>query len=213
MANGEYKFTEQALADVPKLSALTFGKDGALYLAHHGVADYWYNSVLEESGGFYKLVYDPALKEKPVKPRTRKEEALSAGSVEAGKQIYAEAACLACHAVDGNTELLGPNLKGLSNRLSREEILEEIENPSRIIKPSMGGLKITKKDGQVLLGRPVHSDEKQISLMLIGNSIVKIPREEIARSDNENKSLMYENLVKNMSPEDVRSLLDYLLSL
>jgi len=211
--DGSYLYKEIAIADIPKLSGLAFAKDGSLYVAHHGVTDYWYNSVNKESGGFYKLVYDPSLKDKPARTRKLNTGNLSANSIEAGKHLFAQKACLACHAPDGSSELLGPGLPGIGNRLSREEILEEIEYPSRIIKPSMGAMRITKKDGKVLLGRVVNADEKQISLMLVGNSIVQIPRNEIAKTEAEKKSLMYEKLLNGMSSKEINSLLDYIISL
>lgn len=211
--DGSYRYSEFPIADIPKLSALTFGKNGALYLASHGVSDYWYNSVKDTSGRFYKIVYDPALKSVAKRTRSVNHKASSPGAIEEGKQLFAEAACLACHAVDDNAELLGPNLRGIGKRLSREEILDDIKNPSKIIKPSMAGLKVTKKNGQVLLGRAVNSNDREISLMLIGNSIVNIPRSEIARTENETKSLMYENLIHGMSQQDINNLLDYIVSL
>src|SRR5690606_22616240 len=48
--DGTYACTESLIADLPKLSALTFGPDGSLYAAHHGKADYWYNSVFDRQG-------------------------------------------------------------------------------------------------------------------------------------------------------------------
>jgi putative heme-binding domain-containing protein len=211
-SDGGYTYHEFPLADIPKLSGIAFGPDGSLYLAHHGISDYWYNSVTEKTGGYYKMIYDKSLANKPVRKR-QPAATLSESSIESGKQLFAEQACSACHAVEGNTELLGPNLNGISKRLSREDILEEINFPSNIIKPSMGGLRITKKDGQVLLGRAVNANEKEISLMLIGNSVVRIPRKEIAKTEDETKSLMYEGLTKGLSKEQVDQLLDYISSL
>lgn len=211
--DGSYKFEEHAVADVPKLSGLVFGKNGALYLAHHGVADYWYNSIRDTTGGFYKILYDESLKNTPVKKRSLNSTDLSAGSIESGKQLFAEQACSACHATEGSTELLGPNLNGVVSRLSRDEILEEIRLPSKIIKPSMGALRITKKDGKVLLGRAVNADESHISLMLVGNNVLKIPRNEIAKTEPDKKSLMFENLLHDLSQEQINSLLDYITSL
>ncbi len=209
-SDGTYRFQEFAVADIPKLSAMAFGKDGSLYIANHGIADYWYKSVEEKSGAFYKIVYDKSM----TKFRTREKTGgdLSPNSIEAGKQLFAESACTACHAIEG-AELLGPNLKGVGSRLSREDIIEEIVNPSNIIKASMGGMKITKKDGQVLLGRVVNSNEKEISLMLIGNQVVLIPRDQIAKSESETKSLMYEKLLVGMKEEEIKNLLDYIQSL
>lgn len=212
-ADGRYSFREQIVADVPKLSALAFGRNGALYLANHGVADYWYNSTQPKSGSFYKLEYDPALAGQPAKVRNGNRPLASVSSREAGRQLFAEYACLACHQVDGTTELLGPNLKGIGKQLSREDILGEILHPSRVIKPGMAGSRITKKDGQVLLGRVVYADAKQISLMLVGNQVVKISRSEIAQTTDETKSLMYENLLKNRPQHEIDQLLDYVVSL
>ena len=158
------------------------------------------------------MIYDESLANKAFKKK-QPPATLSESSVETGKQLFAEQACSACHAVESRTELLGPNLNGIGNRLSREDILEEINFPSKIIKPSMGALRITRKDGQVLLGRAVNADEKEISLMLIGNSIVKIPRDQIAKIENEEKSLMYEGLIKGLTKQQVDNLLDYILSL
>jgi putative heme-binding domain-containing protein len=212
--DGTYTFEEIPVVDIPKLSDLTFGKDGSLYVAHHGKSDYWYNPTEDKSGGFYKIVYDPEIKtwqKERVKP---KNAPLSANALEEGKLLYARLACLACHSTGKDEdELLGPTLSGISERLSREELLEEIMEPSKRIKPGMAGLKVTKKDGQVLLGRVVNSNEKELSLMLVGNSVVVIDKSEIATSEVYAKSLMYENLLSNSSQQEIDYLLDYILSL
>jgi putative heme-binding domain-containing protein len=211
--NGTYSYTEYTIADVPKLSDLAFGKDGNLYLAHHGQADYWYNAVYPEQGGFYKLVYDRSVTIPANYVRVGTQEDFSEDVVEMGKQLFAELGCLGCHQVDGTTELLGPNLKDVAKNFSREEILEEIVHPSARIKPSMGGVRITKKDRKVLLGRVVNADEKALSFILVGNKVVTVMRSEISKMENEKKSLMFEGLL-NQVPEDKReALLDYLASL
>ena len=211
-ANGGYSYNEIPVADISKISDLEFGSDGSLYVARHGMADYWYNAVYENQGAIYKLVYDPeftsfatARKELP--------SALSPNSVEAGKQIFAEAACLGCHQVDGTTELLGPNLKNIASQFSRSELLEEIMQPSARIKPSMMGQRIIKNDGQVLLGRVVSSGEKELSVMLVGNTVVQVPRSDIRETEAVKESLMYEGLLAGMSEAEANALLDYLVSL
>lgn len=211
--DGKYRYEEFPVADIPKLSALAFGKDGALYLAHHGVSDYWYNSIKEKTGGYYKIVYDHSLRNKSFKSKAAITPIPSGNSTEAGKQLFAERACSACHTTNDGEELLGPNLNGIGRKLSREEILGEIESPSKIINPSMGAVRIFKKDGQVLLGRVVNADETQISLMLVGNKIINIPRSEIQKSETERKSLMYENLLHGLNKEEINSLLDYMMTL
>jgi putative heme-binding domain-containing protein len=208
-----YSFSEHPVADIPKLSGIAFGADGSLYVAQHGVSDYWYNSTQQQSGGFYKLVYDPSLEGLAIKRAKANSGELSASSIEAGKQLFAEQACLACHATDGKTELLGPSLNNLGNVMSRNEILENINDPSAIIKPAMNAVRILKKDGQVLLGRAVNSNENIIDIMLIGNKVVSVPKKDIQSITDEKKSLMYEGLLKELDSTQINSLLDYLVSL
>ena len=211
---GRYAYEEFPVADIPKLSGLAFGKDGSLYAAHHGMADYWYNSIEPSSGGFYKLVYDPSVKNyKPASARAMNKDDASASSIEKGKILFKDRACFACHSAEKDEDLLGPPLRGIGQRLSREEILTEINEPSKIIKSSMGATRVTKTNGQVLLGRLVGSDEQSVSLMLIGNSVVRIPRSEISKTEDERKSLMYEKLLNGLSPEEINHLMDYLVSL
>jgi putative heme-binding domain-containing protein len=205
--DGSYAFNEYTIADVPKLSDLAFSKEGHLYLASHGQADYWYNSVLPQQGGFYKLVYDPTSKVAGNYVRPKPEKIFSKNSLDMGKQLFAEQGCLGCHQVDGKTELLGPNLKDVSKYYSRAEVLEAIAKPSAQIK------RITMKDGQQYLGRVINANEKELQVMLVGNSIITLSRNEIEKSEDEMKSLMYEGLIRNMPEDKVNALLDYLMSL
>ena len=77
----------------------------------------------------------------------------------------------------------------------------------------MMAVRVTKKDDQVLIGRVVNSNEKEISLMLVGNSVVQIPRSEIKKTEDETKSLMYEGLFNGLPDVERESLLDYVVSL
>lgn len=211
--DGTYTLQEIPVVDIPKLSDLTFGKDGSLYVAHHGKSDYWYNPTENKTGGFFKIVYDPGIKDWQKNRKKPENAPLSANAIEEGTILFARFACLACHRTSTGDELLGPTLSGITERLSREEILEEIMEPSKRIKPSMAGLKVTKKDGQVLMGRVVNSNEKEISLMLVGNSVVLISKKEIATTELYSKSLMYEKLLSGASQQEVEYLIDYISSL
>jgi putative heme-binding domain-containing protein len=212
-SDGTYAYAEYTIADVPKLSDLAFGKDGNLYVANHGQADYWYNAVYNEQGGFYKLVYDPSIRAKADYVRKKEAKEFSKNTLTMGRQLFAESGCLGCHAVDGTTELLGPNLKDVAKNYSRAEILEEILTPSARIKPSMGGMRITKKDGNILLGRVINSDQANLSFMLVGNAVVTVSRSDVAKMENEKKSLMFEGLINGLPDDKREALLDYLTSL
>ncbi len=49
--------------------------------------------------------------------------------------------------------------------------------------------------------------------MMIGNNIVQVNRADILKTENEKKSLMYENLLHGISEEEKASLLDFIVSL
>lgn len=134
-------------------------------------------------------------------------------AVEAGAELFAQRACAACHATSPNTERLGPSLRGIASRLSREEILEEIEEPHKRIKPSLAGIKITLKDGRVVLGRVVNAEESRLDVMVMGNAVVPIVRSEIATTEEQTKSLMPERLLNGLSKTEIDHLVSYLTSL
>jgi putative heme-binding domain-containing protein len=182
-SSGRFSYEEFPVADIPKISDVAFGKDGNLYVTQNGKSSYWYEVIPGESntGRIYKLIYDVNAKPVPTTDRlVNKPSSYSADAIELGKELYARRACQACHEVDGKTELIGPNLKDVGNRLSRQEILESITDPSKIIKPSMMALRVQKKDGQTLVGRVVSSTNENISLMLVGNNVIDISQREIA---------------------------------
>lgn len=124
-----YEYKELPVVDIPKLSDLTFGKDGSLYLAQHGISDYWYNPTEVKTGGFYKLIHDPSREGKHLTKREIKEESFPEASLEKGRELFALRACSACHSIDGETDLIGPNLNGVGREFSQEELLEEINAP------------------------------------------------------------------------------------
>ncbi len=212
--DGHFQVEEFPVASrIPKISDLEFGANGDLYVAHVGKTDYWYQSVEEVEGAFYRLVDAPWVQPTPIDTTSLESMMVSEGALAQGQQLFAERACSACHAVDGKTELLGPNLKDIGHIYTREELLEEIKEPSKRIKPSMTATRITYKNGEVLLGRVVGADQDKVRLMIIGNRIVDIPRGEVQTEEPVMESLMYEKLLEGMSEEDINALLSYLVSL
>ena len=158
--DGSYLVEEvPVIAGLAKVSDLDFGPTGDLYVTQVGRTDYWYQPLDEEDGSIYRIIHSvwvtPDVPEESAEVPTF----ASNDQLEHGRTLFADLACSACHAVDGKTELIGPNLKDIGRQFSRSELLEEIEFPSRRIKPSMGATLITTSAGEALLGRVVGSDE------------------------------------------------------
>ena len=81
-------------------------------------------------------------------------------------------------------------------------------DPARI-KPCLMGQQIIKNDRQTLLGRVVSSNEQELSIMLVGNTMVQVPRSEIRETEAVKESLMFEGLLTGMSESDIEALLDF----
>ncbi len=61
----------------------------------------------------------------PAPPEPSKE------TVEAGRRLYAESGCRACHQMDGNGGAVGPSLTTIGDRLTAGYLLERTRNPRR----------------------------------------------------------------------------------
>lgn len=213
--DGTYQTEEIPIAKkIPKISDLAFGSNGDLYITHVGKTDYWYQPADVVEGAIYRMIHAPWVKHLPVTklPET-KSDATSEDILAHGKQLFAENACSACHSVDGKSDLLGPDLKDIGRFYSKSELMEEINEPSLRIKPGMIGSKITKKNGEILLGRVVGSDQDVIRVMVIGNRIIDIPKADIQSEEPQKNSLMYKGLLTGMSEEDTDALLSYIINL
>lgn len=213
--DGTYQTEEIPIAKkIPKISDLAFGSNGDLYITHVGKTDYWYQPADVLEGAIYRMIHAPWVEYLPVSklPET-KSDATSEDILAHGKQLFAEKACSACHSVDGKSDLLGPDLKDIGRFYSKSELMEEINEPSLRIKPGMIGSKITKKNGEILLGRVVGSDQDIIRVMVIGNRIIDIPKADIQSEEPQKNSLMYKGLLTGMSEEDTDALLSYIINL
>lgn len=212
--DGRYKIDEFPVAtNLPKLSDLAFGHDGSLYATHVGRSDYWYQPLEEPDGAIYRLFYAPWITPASIDTTASRPITASAGTIEQGRQLFADLACSACHAVDGKTELLGPNLKYIGRIYSREELLVEIRDPSLRIKPSMAATRLILRDSTILLGRIIGTDAEQLRLMLMGNRVIDVPRPDITQAEPIMESLMWTGLLDRLTEAEVEALLTYLISL
>ena len=82
-------------------------------------------------------------------------EALRGGDPRAGAQIFYRheaAQCVRCHAAGDWGGGVGPNLMHIASKLSREQLLESIVDPSARIAPGYGTEMVTLQDGQTVSG-------------------------------------------------------------
>ena len=93
--------------------------------------------------------------------------ALAEGNVRLGRSIFLEnqtAQCIKCHAYDDMGGNAGPNLSGVAKKLSREELLIALVEPSARIAPGFGQIKLELKDGTSLSGTFLSESSEGISI-------------------------------------------------
>src|SRR5699024_586973 len=133
---------EKPLADIPKSTGLAFSDDGDIYVSSVGQTDYWYFAKDSLDGVIYRLIRKPWVK--PVSPvKEQNEPIASRSNLGKGEFLFNKLACSSCHSTDGKTEMLGPGLKNIGSVYSRDELIEEIQEPSKRLKPGDFPTKIT----------------------------------------------------------------------
>ncbi len=140
--------------------------------------------------------------------------ALQGGDPQRGGMIFwanSSAQCVRCHAVDDYGGNVGPKLNGVAVRLSREQLLEALIEPSARIAPGYGIVSLDLKNGQKLNG--VLQEERPDALrMKVGNSPdTLVQKADIAQRSNSPSSMPPMHLLLNK--KEIRDVVAYLATL
>jgi quinoprotein glucose dehydrogenase len=104
---------------------------------------------------------------------------------------HQSAQCIRCHALGDYGGSAGPRLNGVANRISREQILEALVNPSARLAPGFGTVKLELKNGKTVSGILQTEDKKSI-IVKIGDR----PDTTVLKSDVNNRT----NATSSMPP-------------
>jgi uncharacterized repeat protein (TIGR03806 family) len=135
---------------------------------------------------------------------------------ERGRRLFAEAAnvaCRNCHRVGEVGKPIGPDLTTIGKKLDKPKLLESILEPSKTVDPQFAAQLVETADGQVLTGLLVRRDEKEVALRQIDGKETIVPAASIELIAPQQKSLMPELLLQDLTAEQVADLLEYLANL
>lgn len=138
------------------------------------------------------------------------------GDSREGKKLFMEMAglqCRNCHRVHQHGKELGPDLTQIGKRLSRQELLENIVDPSKKIDEKYFTCVVETRSGKVFSGLLVRKDDAGVVLKDAKNEVLEIPRQEIETVVMQKKSLMPDQLLRDLTAEQAAHLLAYLESL
>jgi putative heme-binding domain-containing protein len=123
------------------------------------------------------------------------------------------AACLACHIVNGTGRDFGPDLSKVGARLTREQILESMHQPSKAIAKGYETWMLTLKDGSVQTGFVVNPGDTAVTLKLPTGQPQTFERAQIRSQKVEPMSLMPEGLLQAMTEQEAADVIAFLAGL
>jgi quinoprotein glucose dehydrogenase len=142
-------------------------------------------------------------------------DGLFGGDAQRGQHVFerVDLSCTRCHAWwQGADPQVGPNLWQVGQRLTRLQLLESILVPNRRTTPGFGATALFLLDGRIVNGRVLEETPESVRLLTSESKVVSVPKGEI-EEQRPDLSAMPEDLVRSLSREELRDLLEYLARL
>ncbi|MER3416349.1 MAG: hypothetical protein C4297_09090 [Gemmataceae bacterium] len=125
-----------------------------------------------------------------------------------GRKVF-EKQCQQCHRFDGQGHSVGPDLDGAERSL--DYLVINILDPNRVIGQPYYQRFVTLQSGRVVVGIVAAEDARSLTLKREGGQIEVIAKDDIEQMQIVEKSLMPEGLANQMTPEEFRDLVWYLV--
>ncbi|WP_298868392.1 PVC-type heme-binding CxxCH protein [uncultured Gimesia sp.] len=140
-------------------------------------------------------------------------ETLAGGNATRGRDIFygrSDTSCRRCHKINNNGGEVGPDLSSIGIDKDRRYLLEAMVAPNKAIAKGFETAVLALDDGKVIVGIVRKETDKEIILMDSKGTISRIAKEEIDDRAS-GKSAMPEEIVKQLSKDDLRDLVEYLV--
>ncbi len=136
-------------------------------------------------------------------------ERLKTAKLSEGRALFNKS-CGNCHVLFGSGKSAGPDLTG-GNRRNLDYLLENILDPSATVAADFRMSVFGMKDGRVINGVVVEKSEKTLTVQTQTDRVT-IQRAEIEEQKVSTLSLMPDGLFQNLTEDQVRDLIGYLMS-
>jgi putative heme-binding domain-containing protein len=138
-----------------------------------------------------------------------------AGDASRGREVFRTTSlqCVQCHRVGDSGGKVGPELTQIGKKYSRAELLENILEPSKKIEPAFVTHVIETDDGRFYTGVIVARTAKEVVLRDAADKEQRIPTARISNTLPQPKSLMPEQLLRDLTAQQAADLLEYLSTL
>jgi putative heme-binding domain-containing protein len=134
---------------------------------------------------------------------------LATAHLSEGRALF-QKSCANCHVLFGSGKSAGPDLTG-GNRRNLDYLLENILDPSATVAADFRMTVFAMNDGRVINGVVVEQTGKTLTVQT-QNDRVTLQRSDIEEQRASALSLMPDGLLQNLTDEQVRDLIAYLMS-
>lgn len=138
------------------------------------------------------------------------------GDAERGRKLFFTTSgvqCRNCHKIGTEGTEVGPNLDQIGKKYDRAQILENILNPSKQIEDKYLTYVVETKQGQVHSGILVSKSADKVVLKDANNKLIEVPAGDVDVLAAQQKSLMPDLLLRDLTAEQVADLTAFLSSL
>jgi putative membrane-bound dehydrogenase-like protein len=135
-------------------------------------------------------------------------QSLALGDRSAGRAVF-EKTCAACHKLFGDGGAIGPDITG-GQRQNLDYLLENLVDPSAAIVRDYQMQIIETKEGRIVTGLVVADSAAAVTIQTVNDRIV-IPVAEVESRTTSSVSMMPDGLLQQLSMEQVRDLMAYLM--
>ena len=136
-------------------------------------------------------------------------DSLKAAKLSDGRALFAKS-CANCHVLFGSGKSAGPDLTG-GNRKNLDYLLENVLDPSATVAADFRMTVFEMKDGRIINGVVVEKSEKTLTVQTQTDRVT-IQRTDIEDQKTSTLSLMPDGLFQNLTEDQVRDLIAYLMS-
>lgn len=126
-------------------------------------------------------------------------------------QMVFKRVCATCHDPEAGRDRVGPDLVTVSNQ-PKEQILLSVLDPNREVNPKYARVQVVTVSGQVYSGIITDESESTIKLVDSQGKSTDIARSDIDDLQTSTKSLMPEELNKEITPAQMRDLIAFLVT-
>ncbi len=117
---------------------------------------------------------------------------LLGGEPDLGRRIFFRhqtAQCIRCHSYDDLGGNAGPRLNGVASRLTREQLLEALINPSARLAPGFGTVNLKLKNGKTVSGILQGETPTEVSVKVGDQPDIAVAKAQIAKRTNSPSSM------------------------